>query len=50
MKWSWRCAEQEGRVTYEDTWNFIMENGNSLERYCNMSVFFEKLGIRVEGK
>lgn len=36
--------------TYEDTWKFIMENGNSLERYCNMSVFFEKLGIRWELK
>lgn len=33
--------------TYEDTWKFIMENGNSLERYCNMSVFFEKLGIKI---
>lgn len=31
--------------TYEDTWKFIMDNGNSLERHCNMSVFFEKLGI-----
>ncbi len=33
--------------TYEDTWSFIMENGNSLKRYSNMSVFFEKLGIVV---
>ena len=31
--------------TYEETWEFIMKNGNSLKRYCNMSVFFEKLGI-----
>lgn len=36
--------------TYEDTWNFIMKNGNSLERHCNMSVFFEKLGITVDEK
>lgn len=34
--------------TYEDTWKFIMENGNSLCRHCNMSVFFEKLGITVD--
>lgn len=33
--------------TYEDTWKFIMENGHSLRRHCNMSVFFEKLGITV---
>lgn len=33
--------------TYEETWNFIMENGNSLKRYCNMTVFFEKLGISI---
>lgn len=32
--------------TYEDTWDFIMENGNSLKRHCNMSVFFDKLGIK----
>ncbi len=31
--------------TYQETWHFIMENGNSLNRYCNMSVFFERLGI-----
>lgn len=31
--------------TYKDTWKFIMENGNSLKRHCNMSVFFERLGI-----
>lgn len=31
--------------TYEDTWEFIMENENSLKRYSNMSVFFENLGI-----
>lgn len=34
--------------TYKDTWGFIMENGNSLKRYSNMSVFFEKLGITVD--
>lgn len=34
--------------SYEDTWKFIMENGNSLRRHCNMSVFFEKLGIMVD--
>lgn len=31
--------------TYTETWNFIMQNGNSLKRYCNMTVFFEQLGI-----
>lgn len=36
--------------TYKDTWNFIMENENSLKRHCNMSVFFEKLGITVDVK
>lgn len=35
--------------TYEETWKFIMENGNSLKRYSNMSVFFEKLGIAANG-
>lgn len=34
--------------TYKDTWEFIMKNANSLKRYCNMSVFFEKLGIVYE--
>lgn len=34
--------------TYEETWKFIMENGNSLKRYCNMTVFFEKLGISID--
>lgn len=34
--------------TYEETWEFIMENGNSLKRYCNMSVFFRKLGIEID--
>lgn len=29
--------------TYVDTWKFIMEDGNSLRRYCNLSVFFEQL-------
>ena len=32
--------------TYEETWKFIMENGNSLKRYCNFSLFFEKLEIK----
>lgn len=36
--------------TYKDTWDFIMENENSLKRHCNMSVFFEKLGITVDVK
>lgn len=31
--------------TYRETWEFIMENGNSLKRYSNVSLFFEKLGI-----
>lgn len=30
---------------YEETWKFIMKNGNSLKRYCNMAIFFERLGI-----
>lgn len=34
--------------TYEETWKFIMEDGNSLKRYCNMTLFFEKIGILVE--
>ena len=34
--------------TYSETWKFIMENGNSLKRYCNVSLFFEKLGISIE--
>lgn len=29
--------------TYEETWKFIMENGNSLQRHCNLAVFFERL-------
>lgn len=33
---------------YEETWQFIMENGNSLKRYSNMAVFFEKLGITIK--
>ena len=38
-------ADFHVKGTYEDTWKFIMQNGNSLKRYCNMSVFFERLGI-----
>lgn len=34
--------------TYAETWKFIMENGNSLKRYCNVSLFFEKIGIMIE--
>lgn len=34
--------------TYAETWEFIMENGNSLNRHCNISVFFENLGITVK--
>ena len=30
---------------YDETWKFIMDNGNSLKRYCNLSNFFERLGI-----
>lgn len=30
---------------YKETWDFIMKNENSLKRYSNMSVFFERLGI-----
>lgn len=35
---------------YTETWNFIMQNGNSLRRYCNMSVFFEQLGVLYKSK
>ena len=31
--------------SYKETWKFIMDNGNSLKRYTNMTLFFEKLGI-----
>ena len=34
--------------TYAETWKFIMENGNSLKRYCNVSLFFEEIGIMIE--
>lgn len=34
--------------TYAEIWKFIMENGNSLKRYCNVSLFFEKIGIMIE--
>lgn len=33
--------------SYAETWAFIMQNGNSLRRYCNMAVFFERLGISL---
>lgn len=33
--------------TYKETWNFIMEGNHSLNRYCNVSVFFEQLGIEL---
>lgn len=36
--------------TYEETWDFIMDNGNSLKRYSNMSIFFERLGIITRQK
>ena len=29
--------------TYQETWQFIMLNGNSLQRHCNLSVFFDQL-------
>lgn len=29
--------------SYEETWTFIMKNGHSLERYCNLLVFFDLL-------
>lgn len=34
--------------TYKDTWEFIMDGNHSLNRYCNVAVFFEQLGIRLE--
>lgn len=39
-------ADFSVKGNYEDTWKFIMENGNSLKRYCNILLFFENLGIR----
>lgn len=33
---------------YEATWAFIMKGGNSLKRYSNMSVFFERLGFNAD--
>ena len=33
--------------SYEDTWKYIMENGNSLKRNSNIAVFFDRLGIVV---
>lgn len=32
---------------YEETWRSIFENSNSLKRYCNLSVFFDRLGIKA---
>lgn len=29
--------------TYQETWQFIMLGGNSLQRHCNLSVFFDQL-------
>ena len=34
--------------TYKDTWEFIMKGSNSLNRYCNVAVFFERLGIGLK--
>lgn len=31
--------------TYEETWAFIMKPGNSLLRYCNLALLFERLGL-----
>lgn len=28
---------------YQETWQFIMLDGNSLQRHCNLSVFFDRL-------
>lgn len=33
--------------SYEDTWKYIMENGNSLKSNSNIAVFFDRLGIVV---
>lgn len=33
---------------YQKTWEFIMENGNSLKRYTNLAVFFYRLGIGIK--
>lgn len=38
-------AEFHVEGDYKETWDFIMQNGNSLNRYSNMSVFFERLEI-----
>lgn len=42
-----RNAPFHVKGTYEETWKFIMEDGNSLRRYCNMSVFFDTLDIAI---
>ena len=34
--------------TYKDTWEFIMDGSHSLNRYCNVAVFFEQLEIGLE--
>lgn len=36
--------------TYEETWAFIMKPGNSLLRYCNLALFFERLGLYTEAE
>ena len=38
-------GKEEIRVpgTYGETWKFIMENGNSLGRHCNLLLFFEEI-------
>lgn len=36
--------------TYEETWNFIMTDINSLKRYCNVAVFFERIGVQKEAQ
>lgn len=40
----WECLFQNN-LAFEIA---IMENGNSLKRYCDESLFFEKLGIVIE--
>lgn len=34
--------------SYEESWDFIMKNGNSLKRYSNVALFFQRLGIELD--
>ena len=36
--------------SYKETWDFIMKDTNSLKRWCNVAIFFEKIGIELSEK